>query len=206
MSGPPVFLLIAVAQRRLASGRFEYSGGEFFLIVLALVGLTIGGLFWARVVRENRDARFSASSGGWRIRTRLDLDLPDPYCRFSDLALAGPHNVMEGTEDGFDVAYFDIDVGRRSRVVRPCAIVQLGEDPPRVSLDTSRGRPPETALESWGPAARDVLAEAQGLRIETAPLAILVRSTGAPPEMVRRVALALATAIVDDAAAARTGR
>lgn len=202
----PLFLLIALAERRVAPGRFEYSSGEFLLIGLGLVGVTILGLFVARLVRENRDARLSASSGGWRIRADLDLDLPDPFSRFAGLVMRGPHNVMEGTEEGVEVAYFDVTEGRRTRIVRPCALVQVAEDPPRVTLDTTHGRPSGAALEPWGAAARQVLAEVQGVRIETAPLAILVQSTGASADTVSRVALALAKAVVADAAAPPAGQ
>lgn len=188
-----------VRSTRVAPGRFEYSGGEFFILALGLAALTIVGLFVARIVRDNRDARLSDSSGGWRIRSQFDLDLPDPYCRFSGLALEGPHNAMEGTEQGFEVAYFEVTVGRRPPVVRPCAIVQLPDDPPRTRVDAVHGRPHASALSAWGPAARAVLAEVQNVTIETAPLALLVRSTGAPSEAVSRTALALAKALGEDA-------
>ncbi len=187
----------------VADGRFEFGGLAFVLGAAALLGATVVGLFIARRVRESRDARTSELSGGWRIRTHLDLEPGDPYDRFEGLGLMAPHNVMEGTDDGFSVAYFEVTVGRQSPVVRPCALVQLPVDPPRPFAVDAEGPPDPTVMAGWGPKAIAVLSTAYGVRVETAPLALLVRSTRAPSDAVARVALALARAVVEDDAAAR---
>jgi len=175
-----------------------------YILVIVLLAVTGIGLLVSRHYRESRDARLSESSGGWRMRAQLGLDPGDPYSRFSGLALTSPHNVMEGTEEGFEVSYFDISpLGRDTTVVRPCAIVQLPVNPPQRAVISTDGVIDATVLAGWGTRASRVLTSAQGgLRIKTAQLAILVESTRAPSDAVSRVALALARAIVDDAGAA----
>jgi len=81
-------------------------------------------------------------------------------------------------------------------------LVQLPVDPPQRAVINTDGVIDATVLASWGPRASRVLTSAQGgLRVETAPRAILVESTRARSDAVGRVALALARAIVDDAGA-----
>ncbi len=188
---------------RVVEGRFEFGGVTFVLGAGLLLGLTFAGLLAARHYRESRDARLSESSGGWRLRAHLDLDPGDPFSRFDGLGLMAPHNVMEGTEDGFPVAYFEVTVGRETRIVRPCALVQVPVDPPRPYAVDAEGPVDPTLLAGWGPRAAAVLSSAYGVRIRTAPLAILVQSTRAPSDTVSRVALALAHALVADDAARR---
>jgi hypothetical protein len=183
---------------RVAPGRFEYSFVEFVIFAVVLLGLTFLGLRLARSYREKRDERLTASSGGWRIRSQLDIDAGSPYNRFSGLALRMPHDVMEGQEHGFEVAYFRGHLSKYSRDV-PHALVQLPVDPPRlrfVAPDT-----PGAPIDGWGPRAAQVLSDARGVVVETAPLALMVFSNGASPEDVGRIALALAKAVVEDAQA-----
>lgn len=184
---------------RVAPGRFEYSLIEFVVFAALLLGLTFVGLRMARSHREKRDERLTASSGGWRIRSQLDIDAGSPYNRFSGLALRMPQDVMEGREDGFEVSYFRGRLSGDRRDV-PHALVQLPVDPPQrryVARDTSGG-----LVDGWGPRAAHVLSGARGLVVETAPLALLVHSDGARSDDVGRVALALAKAVVEDAQAA----
>lgn len=199
LAAAPVVALMLEQYRsddRVAPGRMEYSFIEFVVFVVVLLGATFVGLRMARSYREKRDERLTASSGGWRIRSQLDLDAGSPYNRFPGLALRGPHDVMEGLEDGFEVSYFRGHLSRGNRDV-PHALVQLPVDPPQrryVAAETPGGR-----SHGWGPRAAHVLNEASGVVVETAPLALLVYSSGATPEDVGRVALALAKAVVEDA-------
>ncbi len=199
LAAAPVVALLLEQYRwddRVAPGRMEYSFIEFVVFVVVLLGATFVGLRMARSYREKRDERLTASSGGWRIRSQLDLDAGSPYNRFPGLTLRGPHDVMEGLEDGFEVSYFRGHLSRGNRDV-PHALVQLPVDPPQrryVAAETPGGR-----SHGWGPRAAHVLNEASGVVVETAPLALLVYSSGATSEDVGRVALALAKAVVEDA-------
>ena len=199
-AAPVVALMLEQYRRddRVAPGRMEYSFIEFVVFVVVLLGATFVGLRMARSSREKRDERLTASSGGWRIRSQLDLDAGSPYNRFPGLAWRGPHDVMEGLEEGLEVSYFHggpISAQGRSDV--PYALVQLPVDPPQrrdVAADTPGG-----PTHGWGPRAARVLSEARGVVVETAPLALLVHSNSAPAEVVGRVALALAKAVIEDA-------
>jgi hypothetical protein len=195
----------AVAQRQsvrvrpdyVAPGRFEYSFIEFVIFVVVLLGLTFVGLKMARSYREKRDERLTASSGGWRIRSQLDIDAGSPYNRFSGLALRMPHDVMEGLEDGFEVSYFRGHLSEDRQDV-PHALIQLPVDPPqrRFMSAAVAGGP----VQGWGPRAARVLSESRGVVVETAPLALMVHATDASAEDVGRLVLALAKAVVEDAA------
>jgi hypothetical protein len=219
---PDVLRLFAdtqvVAQRQsvhlrpgyVAPGRFEYSFIEFVIFAIVLLALTFIGLKLARDYRERRDERLSESSGGWRIRSQLDIDAGSPYNRFPSLALRMPHDVMEGHDEGFEVSYFSGHLpddgappmlGNAADGGVPHAIVQLPVDPPRrryVAADAPAG-----TLDGWGPRAALVLGDARGVVVETAPLALMVYSWGASAVVVGRVALALAKAVVEDAAGAQ---
>jgi hypothetical protein len=187
---------------RVAPGRFEYSFIEFVIFVVVLVAVTLIGLQMARSYRERRDQRLTESSGGWRIRSQLDIDAGSPYNRFPDLALRMPRDVMEGHDEGFEVSYFSGNAkhsvthpGHRRPV--PHAIVQLPVDPPSrryVPADVPAG-----PIDGWGPRASQVLNDARNVVVDTAPLALMVHSTGASAVDVGRIALALAKAVVEDA-------
>jgi hypothetical protein len=186
----------------VAPGRFEYSFIEFVIFVVVLLAVTFIGLKLARDYRQRRDERLTETSGGWRIRTQLDIDAGSPYNRFPGLALRMPHDVMEGHDDGFEVSYFSAYQPRyvgddpNNRDV-PHAIVQLPVDPPECRHVATDG--PAEPIDRWGPRATQVLIEARGVVVETAPLALMVCSTGASAVNVGRVALALAKAVVEDA-------
>jgi hypothetical protein len=200
----------ALAQRQsvhrrpdyVAPGRFEYSFIEFVLFAVVLLAVTFIGLKLARDYRQRRDERLTETSGGWRIRSQLDVDAGSPYNRFPGLALRMPHDVMEGHDEGFEVSYFSAYQPRYvgndpdNRDV-PHAIVQLPVDPPqRRHVATDGAADP---IAGWGPRATQVLGEAPGVVVETAPLALMVSSTGASAVNVGRIALALAKAVVEDA-------
>ena len=104
---------------------------------------------------------------------------------------------MEGTAEGFEVSYFDISpLGHDTPVVRPCALVQLPVDPPQRAVINTDGVIDATVPAGWGTRASRVLTSAQrGLRIKTAPLAILVESIRAPSDVVGRMALVLARVV-----------
>jgi hypothetical protein len=186
---------------RLAPGRFEYSLIEFVLFAVVLLAVTFIGLKLARDYRQRRDERLTEASGGWRIRTQLDVDAGSPYNRFPGLALRMPHDVMEGHDEGFEVSYFSAHLPRYvgdagSRDV-PHAIVQLPVDPPQRRHAATDGA--AEPIEGWGPRASQVLSDARGVIVETAPLALMVSSSGASAANVGRIALALAKAVVEDA-------
>jgi hypothetical protein len=196
----------ALAQRQsvhrrpdyVAPGRFEYSFIEFVIFAVVLLTTTFIGLKLARDYRQRRDERLTETSGGWRIRSQLDVDAGSPYNRFAGLALRMPHDVMEGHDEGFEVSYFSAHLPRHagdagSRDV-PHAIVQLPVDPPQRRHVATDGQ-----IDGWGPRATQVLGEAPGVMVETAPLALMVSSTGASAVNVGRIALALAKAVVEDA-------
>jgi len=107
---------------------------ELLLILVVLVGgfgLLAGRLHWL----EHRDASLTEAAGdGWRIRSELPHDAGSPYSDFAtDLFLLMPSDVMEGTEEGFEVAYFTIEDGGgwRSRIQRPAATVQVAVETPK---------------------------------------------------------------------------
>ena len=187
---------------RVAPGRFEYSFIEFVLFAVVLLAVTFIGLKLARDYRERRDERLTETSGGWRIRSQLDVEAGSPYNRFPGLALRMPHDVMEGHDEGFEVAYFSGhlpryvgDAGSRRDV--PHAIVQLPVDPPQRRHMAAAG--PAEPIEGWGPRATQLLSDARGVAVDTAPLALMVHSNGASAVQVGRFALALAKAVVEDA-------
>jgi hypothetical protein len=169
----------------------------FLLFAFTLLALTFVGLGLARSARERRDAALSEASGGWRIRAEVPMPVGDPFARFDGFQLNPPFNVMEGTEDGFEVAYFEVSQGRRHRQRWHCAIVLLPVDPPKFD-----GAEPPVAPAGMGPAAADVFQGLGGVRVATAYYALMVRSTGAQQLSVHRAALRLAKAIVTDANAA----
>ncbi|MGD9903281.1 MAG: hypothetical protein AB7U83_07405 [Vicinamibacterales bacterium] len=189
---------------RLAPGRFEYSFIEFVLFVMVLLGGTFVVLKLVRDYRQRRDERLTETSGGWRIRSQLDVEAGPPYNRFPGLALRMPHDVMEGHDEGFEVAYFTAClprfVGDAWKRNVPHAIVQLPVDPPQRRHVASDG--PAEPIDGWGLRASQVLRDVRGVVIETAPLALMVSSSGASAAEVGRVALALAKAVVADAGSA----
>jgi len=191
---------------RLAPGRFEYSFIEFVLFAMVLLGGTFVVLKLAREYRQRRDEQLTETSGGWRIRSQLDVDAGSPYNRFPGLALRMPHDVMEGHDEGFEVSYFTAYlpryVGDAWKRDVPHAIVQLPVDPPQRRHIAQDGA--AEPIEGWGPRAKQVLSDARGVVVETAPLALMVASTtGGAAVNVGRVALALAKAVVEDASGAR---
>jgi hypothetical protein len=121
---------------------------------------------------------------------------PDPYLRFRVLRSAAIRDTREGTDEGFEVAYFDRISRFKGR--EHCAIVDLPEDGP--TLDP---RTPASERRAIGPQTSDVLASMAGMEVDSAPFTILVCSSH-PADAVQRAALRLAHAIVADAKA--TGR
>jgi hypothetical protein len=167
--------------------------GMFTLIAGGLLTATYIGLTIARTIRERRDATFTeASGGGWHIRSQIPFPAPDPYLRFRNLEEAMILDTMEGTDEGFEVAYFDAyieeAVGREH-----CAIVDLPVEGP--TLDP---RTPANERRAIGPKTSDVLASIAGMDVDSAPFTILVHATQ-PAAAVHKAALRLAHAIVADA-------
>jgi hypothetical protein len=107
-------------------------------------------------------------------------------------------DTMEGTDEGFEVAYFDAyieeDVG-----LEHCAIVDLPVEGPTLDPMT-----PVNERRAIGPKTSDVLASMAGLNVESAPFTILVHSSQ-PAAAVHKDALRLAHAIVADAKAGSVG-
>lgn len=168
------------------------SFGMFHLIAITLLATTFIGLGIARKIRERRDAKFTESAGGdWRIRAQIPFPVPDPYLRFRSLETAMILDTMEGTDEGFKVAYFDAyieeEVGREH-----CALVDLPVEGP--TLDP---RTPVDERRAVGPKTSDVLASIAGMDVDSAPFTILVHSLQ-PAAAVHRAALRLAHAIVAD--------
>jgi hypothetical protein len=125
----------------------------FPLIALGLLAATFIGLMIARKIREDRDAeRTEATGGRWRIRSQILVPAPDPYARFGFLTWHMILNTREGTDEGFEVAYFDA-----------C---------PRV-----RGRREHCAI---GPTMSDALASMMGMDVKSEPFTILVYSLNRP--------------------------
>jgi hypothetical protein len=165
----------------------------FLLIALGLVTVTCVGLGIARQMRERRDAALTEAAGGsWRIRSQLPFPPPDPFFRFDILEKAMIFDAMQGSDEGFEVAYFDAyveeEVGREH-----CAIVDLPVEGP--TLDP---RTPVDEQRPAGPKTSDVLASIASMSVHSAPFAILVRSPQ-PAAAVHKAALRLAHAIAADA-------
>ena len=165
--------------------------GMFTLIAVGLVTATYIGLTIARAIRERRDAAFTeASGGGWRIRAQIPFPAPDPYLRFPSLEKAMILDTMEGTDEGFEVAYFDgyieEDTGREH-----CAIVDLPVEGP--TLDPST---PVDRATRIGPKTSDVLASMAAMDVDSAPLAGLVHSLQ-PAAAVRKAALRSPAIVAD---------
>jgi hypothetical protein len=147
----------------------------------------------ARTIRERRDATLTeASGGGWRIRSQIPFPAPDPYLRFGILEHATILDTMEGTDEGFEVAYFDAYIDKSSGREH-CAIVDLPVEAP--TLDP---RTPVDEQRAAGPKTSDVLASIGSMEVVSAPFTILVHSTQ-PAAAVHKAALRLAHAIVADA-------
>lgn len=189
--------------------------GYFFAILVVIAAgwaLIVGRRLW----QDRRDAeRTEASGGEWRFRSELPLDVGPPYNYFGPLPIA--RDIMEGTDEGFEVAYFTTSERTGdTRRDQPAAIVEVSVELPRfryraedldesapailaslrqftaAHLDTTRpGR--------VGPRAAEVLARARSVIVTTAAFAVLVESRGARSEDVQRFALALAKALVEDA-------
>lgn len=164
----------------------------FHLIAFGLLAATFIGLAAARKVRERRDAARTEAADGWRIRSQIPFPPPDPYFRFGILRSAMILDAMEGTDEGFDIAYFDAyldeDVGREH-----CAIVDLPIEGP--TLDPRR---PAGERRATGPKTADALLFMASMDVHSAPFTILVHSPQ-PAAAVHKAALRLAHAIVADA-------
>lgn len=191
---------------------------ELLAILIVLVagfGFLAGRRHWL----AHRDATLTEAAGeGWKVRSELPHDVGSPYSDFGmELFLLMPSDVMEGTDEGFEVAYFTIEDGRRSRVQRPAAIVQVPVETPKFRYITrdldddaahhlaalQQQTPPhhDTGRAGRvGPRTGELLAHARAMIVETAPFAVFIRSKGASTETVQRLAIALAKAIVADAA------
>lgn len=178
---------------------------EFLLIAFGLLGATFVGLGIARHYRERRDEALTASSGGWRIRSQLPMSPGSPYNRF-DLTFDMAHDAMEGRDEGFDVAYFwaYAPFARKERygdAPWACAIVELPVDPPAFAMHEDERVPVGVGARTAAVLETvDEVGDHGGMEIRTAPLALLVRFQRASRETVERTALALAKAIVADAA------
>jgi hypothetical protein len=184
-------------------------------VLVAGVGVLVGRRLWL----DRRDASLTEAAGGdWRVRSELPHDAGPPFSDFGlELFLLMPSDVMEGTDEGFEVAYFTIEDGRRTRIQRPAAIVQVPVETPKFryitrDIDDEAGRrlaelqqqtPPHHdtgAAGRVGPRTAELLSSAGSMIVETAPFSVFIRSKGASTEAVQRLALALAKAIVADAA------
>jgi hypothetical protein len=192
---------------------------------LAILAVLVGGFGFLAVRRhwlDSQDAALNESAGdGWRVRSELPHDAGYPYSDFApDLFFLMPLQVMEGTEEGFEVAYFTIADGGRSRhaVERPAAIVQVPVETPKFRYFTAdldddaavvlrelqqrtpphyeNGRPGRV-----GPATAGLLSLARSVVVETSPFTVFVRSRGARAEDVSRLTIGLAKAVVADAKA-----
>jgi hypothetical protein len=165
---------------------------EFYAVALGLLTVTFVGLGIARHLRERHDETYSDPAGGWTLRSQLPLDPGPPYNQFGELYLAFVHDVREGRDEGFDVAYFQ--VRDRQRLVHPCAIVQLPVEGPTLTMTEGSPVPADV-----GPRVGELLARLSGLRVQCAPFALFMQSLTVSSETVERSALALARAIVADA-------
>lgn len=161
------------------------------LFILAAGGAILLGY---RIYRDRRDAAYSDPSAGVTFSTELPLSGRAPFDRFPELLVRPPYDVLQMSDEGFDVAYFTIATGHRSRVERACALVQLPVDPP--PFDVTEGAPVPAGL---GPQTAEVLEYLAGVRVRTASHALLAQSISAPAPTVQRTALRLAKAIVADA-------
>jgi hypothetical protein len=195
------------------------------LAILFVVVVGVGVLVGRRLWLDRRDAALTEAAGGdWRVRSELPHDAGPPFSDFGlELFLLMPSDVMEGTEEGFEVAYFTIEDGRRTRIQRPAAIVQVPVETPKFryvthDLDDTAVRhlaalqqqtPPHHDTGTAGrvgPRTGELLALARSMIVETAPFSVFIRSKGASREVVQRLALALAKAIVADAASSAPPR
>ena len=186
--------------------------------LLALFVLVAGGvlLLGYRRYVERRDAALTASAGdGWRVRSHLPLNPGPPYSHFgADLTLRMPSDIMEGTDEGFEVAYFTVEANHRQpagRVQRPASIVQLPFHVPTFTYDGSgvHGGPavaealrtPSGDHGGLGPRTVEVLSLARDVVVVSAGSALWIRSTGARPDTVSRLTMQLARALAADAEA-----
>ena len=190
--------------------------------IVAILVVLVGGFALLAVRRywiDKRDAALTEAAGHeWRIRSELPLDAGPPYSDFgAELLLTGPSDVMEGTDEGFEVAYFTTYEGGRnnSRAEWPGAIVQLPVETPKfrfVAEDLDDGA--ERALKAFrletpphydtgrpgrvGAATAELLLGARSVIVTTAPFAVWIQSRGAPSREVNRLAISLAKALVAD--------
>jgi hypothetical protein len=194
--------------------------------IIAILVVLVGGFSFLAVRRywiDQRDSAFTEAAGGeWRLRSELPLDAGPPYSDFgAELLLTGPSDVMEGTDEGFEVAFFmTYENGvSNSRAEWPGAIVQLSVETPKFrfvaeDLDERAPRrlnalrretPPhyDTGRPGRvGPATAELLSGARSVIVTTAPFALWVQSRGAQSRAVNGLAIALAKALVADARAA----
>lgn len=163
---------------------------EFLLIALALLTVTFAGLGIARRLRARRDAVMAEAAPGWVFHSELSFPAPDPYYRFRDLRMNPPVDVLEGTDEGFQVSYFEV---RHEDGRQPGALVQLPVEGP--SFEAEGGEDPPAGV---GPRTAEVLGEIGPMVAQAQPFAVFVQSRGAPQQAVHRAALRLARAIVAD--------
>ena len=185
----------------------------------------IGGFGFLAVRRQwierQDDAMNEVAEYGWRTRSDLPHDAGPPYHDYSpDLFLMMPSDIMEGTEEGFEVSYFTVRDRAGNRAgggpQHPASIVQVAVETPKfryVAQDLAEGAsglltslrhqtPPHYEGGTpgrVGPKTAEVLSLTRSVSVQTAPFSIFIRSHGASPEAVARLTMALAKAIVADA-------
>jgi hypothetical protein len=124
-----------------------------------------------------------------------------------------PSDIMEGTADGFEVAYVTVEaagVTTVGRVQRPAVIVQLPFHVPLFRYDGSGAHGGPAVADALrtasgdhgglGPRTAEVLSLANDVVIVSAGSAVWIRSTGVRSQAVSRLTMQLAGALAADAA------
>lgn len=176
---------------------FDY----FPLTALGLLAVTWVGLTIARILRARRDEAMNEAPNAWKFRSQLPIDLPNPFHRFEILFLETIADVMEGTDEGFEVSYFMVWRGRSESGSKvPAAIVQLPVQGPELVMREGDPVPPHV-----GPRTAEFLEYLTAMDVIVVPFALLARAAydDTPARDLQQKALQLAKAIVADANTAR---
>jgi hypothetical protein len=173
---------------------FDY----FPLVALSLLAVTWVGLTIARILRARRDEAMNEAPNAWRFRSQLPIDLPNPFHRFEILFLVQIADVMEGTDEGFEVSYFTYwrRISSNSGIPVPAAIVQLPVEGP--ALVIGEGDPVPSHV---GPRTAEFLQYLTAMYVTIVPFALLAYAAyeDTPAGDLQQKALQLAKAIVADA-------
>lgn len=170
------------------------------LAILAVLILGAVAMIGARRYYDSQDAAYVDPGAGISLGEGSRASSQAPFHRFPELSAGTAVDIVRLEDEGFMVTHFVLPTGYNTRVDQPATLVELPVDPPHFTLREGGAVP-----DGVGPAAAQELRYLSGVRVATAPHALLVVSIGAQARTVQSTAMRLAKALVADATPASSG-